>query len=126
VQISFWLIRDGFKLTKDVKGKNIHSLYVFLGISDWVNANVLFDRRTSTVTLLIFFSDFEQRAVQVLEECHRVNAERAGILVKKKNEAWSGMNCLEMAAEAKDRVEYRRLFCSCVWLLFFCQQNATR
>jgi len=48
--------------------------------------------------------EFEQLAVSVLEECHRAHPEKAIMLVEKKNRRWSGMSCLDMAAEAKDRV----------------------
>lgn len=42
--------------------------------------------------------------MRVIDECHRAHPEKAIMLVEKKNQCWSGMSCLDMAAEAKDRV----------------------
>jgi hypothetical protein len=55
---------------------------------------------------IIVFVDrkFEELAVNVLEECYRINADKAYLLLKKNNRSWADMNCLKMAAEAKNRV----------------------
>jgi hypothetical protein len=54
--------------------------------------------------LFLSTRQFEQLAVNVLEECYQINASKAYLLVKKNNKSWADMNCLKMAAEAKNRV----------------------
>lgn len=55
--------------------------------------------------------EFEQLAVKVLEECHNTDPEKAVLLLKKKNMIWGGMNCLQMAADAKDRAFLSTVCC---------------
>ena len=48
--------------------------------------------------------EFEHLAAKVLDECHYTHPDNASELLERKCPMWANRNCLEMAAQAQDKV----------------------
>ena len=54
--------------------------------------------------------EFESLAVKVLDECNNMDPEKAAMLIERKYPGWGDMDCLEMAAQAEDRVSFHLIY----------------
>ena len=56
-------------------------------------------------------SEFEQLAVKVLDECHYTQPDYASGLLEQKCPLWNNLSCLELAAQAQDKVFLSSVAC---------------